>query len=347
MRSTLTLASTTLVIVLMLTLPLLAQGPTIDASAFRDLGRNTIHHSFTIDSAMIGPGGTDRVWDFRVASVGAIDSSGNYVDASSLEFSSVFHGSNYALVKTQSGQLSQTYCQLDSSSFRVLGIVNAISKSTNGTTNGFITTMQPADVVYPFPMYYGKSDSGECDEYAGNRATLHFSRGTSTDGYGSIFLPDGQRVDNVIRVRSYSSYTEQTSNGTIHFEQVHYTFFQQEYPAGPICDINNTYGMANSTQTFQGTFSTDLANDVEDAGSASSFTVSPQPAAEELHIQAASNEHILSVDLYDALGRAVLHQDGLNSSIITLSLPNLSTGFYRCVLRNEHGSTARTVMVAR
>jgi type IX secretion system substrate protein len=63
-------------------------------------------------------------------------------------------------------------------------------------------------------------------------------------------------------------------------------------------------------------------------GGSGTVSIFPNPASDVLHIMVPAATQVKSAIIYDAIGRKILEQDNLNSSDPTISVSNLTTGFY-------------------
>ena len=81
--------------------------------------------------------------------------------------------------------------------------------------------------------------------------------------------------------------------------------------------------------------------DLEDGRDTQLF---PNPASEYIHISASVNTRIVSINVFDAMGRAVLkHLPSTNvNGRIALELGDLVNGAYRCVILTSEGPTIRS-----
>jgi len=72
----------------------------------------------------------------------------------------------------------------------------------------------------------------------------------------------------------------------------------------------------------------------------------PNPIADELTIEATTNDTKLTYVLVDALGRLVL-TGHLNNSKTTINTSNLEKGFYSLSVTNEKGSSLKTIKLVK
>ncbi len=321
-----------------------AQSPEIGASHMPKLNRTTLQRTISVDSALLGNVGANQLWDLRGAEAGDAFVSSAYEDPAQLGFGSVFNNSNYGLVEKRSDGDVQSYFHLDSTHFSLVGTVHGVVKNHDGSLSySSSLTMLPTDLIYKFPLRFGNRDTSYSDEMVDGKSVLHISKYIHVDGYGTLLLPDGQHINDVLRVCTRSVYTQKVGLNENEFELLSYTFFQKGYHQGAICGLSNTYGIGDLLPTFRGSFSVGIADIVSDQPTTMFIDLGPQPCSDFVRLRSQTAENILSVTLYDVLGRQVHTTSNINSTQVTLLSDRLPTGCYRCVVECE--SHTRTTML--
>ncbi|MDR3236698.1 MAG: T9SS type A sorting domain-containing protein [Prevotellaceae bacterium] len=179
-------------------------------------------------------------------------------------------------------------------------------------------------VVYPFS--YDSKISGTFDGHSIYHSSNYEYKIAGTysseaDGYGTLILPTGQALNDVLRVKTVEKYVE-SSCSDVEIESVKYLWYVAEYryPVFVTWDIHNTYENQPTT-TSQTSFYT-LANinqpssnpiysdtdeqAAEDTGADITYQVYPNPYNSYFHLTYTLNKPtVVNIALYSLSGSLV------------------------------------------
>lgn len=317
-----------------------AYEPAIGDSSFY----NVMDSSAMLSGLPNGVTGSLCNWDFSTLVATPIKANSSYADPLSVPEASAFPACN--LVQKQ-GSLRNYYRSVSSPSpqTEMLGLN---SSSINLT---FTNTA----VIAKFPIGLGSSFS---DNIAGTfvfSVSGNFTGTVSTvaDGSGSLWLPGGQALHNVLRVKSV-----QTLNLLLGFlpfgtaKQVVYNYFHasQKFPV-----LNVTY---SSLQLFG---STTPSTSVVITGNSKSIYMSleesewkeeavslyPNPVSDLLHLELDKSLQVKRISCIDARGAMLFERDGAEAieQVKTMDLSQWPEGLYLLRFSGEGKDLSRRILV--
>lgn len=317
-----------------------AYEPAIGDSSFY----NVMDSSAMLSGLPNGVTGNICNWDFSTLVATPVKANATYVDPLSVPEASAFPSCN--LVQKQ-GALRNYYRSVSSPSpqTEMLGIN---SSSINLT---FTNTA----VIAKFPISYGSSFS---DNIAGTfvfSVSGNFTGTVSTvaDGSGSLWLPGGQALHNVLRVKSV-----QTLNlllGILPFgtaKQVVYNYFHasQKFPV-----LNVTYSsvlLLGSTTPSTSVVITGNSKSIymsleESEWDEQALSVYPNPVSDLLHLELDNSLDLKRISCFDARGEKRFEYSGAQAieQVKTLDVSQWPEGVYLIRFNSERQNRLRKILV--
>jgi hypothetical protein len=200
-------------------------------------------------------------------------------------------------------------------------------------------------IVARWPVNYGYSLS---DPVAGTVAsTLSFSGNvtTTSDGMGTLLMPQSNTFSNVLRVKSVQSITITILTFPVgNIQQTSYQYYHSSSKF-PILTVNNT-ASTFSSQTTVVTSASGNANFLaigvkENKLNTLNFSVFPNPASTAVNVELANNKIAESITLINSIGQVLKTKN--NSNIINVSeIPN---GVYYLEVRSGDHSSRKPVVI--
>lgn len=281
-------------------------------------------------TAVAGTGGPSAVWDFS-GLVGTTNDTNRVISCASAvsPACSTYPTSNIVMSGTSVTSNANNYLNASSTSLAQVGAY--IASDTN------LVMSDPADQLhYPFTYLSSFSDNFSGILTVSGLAAHH--NGTvnvNCDGYGTLILPS--RTDTgVLRVHSTQTFTDSTNIlGTpllTSYSISSYDWYKPGYHA-PLLTIQTMTELGSPSPTtykFVAYAAANLSAVADLPGIATSLTVYPNPATNELKVSCDATE-VPTITLYDALGKAVASATGVkNGSTYMTSIPvaQLPRGMY-------------------
>ena len=197
---------------------------------------------------------------------------------------------------------------------------------------------------YKLPLNYNDSHYSRGYTYIDLNPVIDFKikqyrqRTTLVDGWGTIITPKGTFP--VLRIRHDINEIDSVYQtffgagqwfGTPPIQRVEYEWFtngEKEW----ILKATETNGTVNIVEYQEDYLGLDASIDEFSMD----VQLGPNPTAGEMEIQ--SNTLLSSVEVMDAMGRQVMHLQGLNTNAFNINLEHLSQGVYRIVLHSNQSS---------
>ena len=195
----------------------------------------------------------------------------------------------------------------------------------------------PMDGHINFDAYDNNSDWYRFHVYgsADVSADISASHQNGGDYYPSIDLTDGNGtvlLSPAYTLRGNSDPLIETRSLGMLGEGDHYLHF-----TSPVCG-------ASYTITVNGIG----AVGVKDAGApVRNITVSPNPSADGIFIIRSARSRVVSVEVFDVLGRSIASQNGILTDHVPLNLTTAPAGIYSARVRQENGSTTDVRLVSK
>lgn len=312
------------------------------------IGDTSFYH--VLDTSAFGSGlpvnitGNNSTWNFSALISTAVKANSSYVDPISVPSASAYAGTN--LVQKQ-GALFNYFKSVvtPSSQTEMLGL------SSNTLNLNFTNSA----ILAKFPVSYGNSFT---DNIAGTfnfsvSGTFNGNVSTSADGAGTLQLPNGLSLSNVLRVKSVQ--TINLNLGIIPFgiaKQTVYNYFHgsQKFPV-----LNITYtslSIIGSTSpsvsaVVTGNSKTIIVGLEEEGMDLSRLMVYPNPAKDAIYIESGWDIGEVQIELFDAKGCNVFATQVLlnGTSTEVISLTDLPRGFYFLKLNSGSKSFQRKLIL--
>lgn len=290
--------------------------------------------------------GNNSVWNF-----GSLVSTSIKANSAYLLPSAVPGSSNYptATMVQKQGGLYNYFKSVSSPSTQteMLGI----------NSNTLNLTFTNTAILAKFPVSYGNSFT---DNISGTfnfsiSGTFNGSLSTQADGSGTLHLPGGLSLNNVLRVKSVQ--TIQLYLGFIPFgtaKQTVYNYFHasQKFPV-----LNITYSSLSITGSATPSLSAVVTGNSKSIivglnewrESALGLRLYPNPMKDEIFIELENTEGEVSLDVFDSKGTKLLtHSYTITKSASeTLSLKELANGFYFVNVRAGNQVLQKKIVVLR
>lgn len=312
------------------------------------IGDSSFYH--VLDTSAFGSGlpvnisGNNSTWNFSALISTAVKANSSYVDPITVPSASAYAGTN--LVQKQGGLLNY---------FKSVVTPSPQTEMLGLSSNTLNLNFTNSAILAKFPVSYGNSFT---DNIAGTfnfsvSGTFNGSVSTSADGAGTLQLPNGLSLSNVLRVKSVQ--TINLSLGIIPFgtaKQTVYNYFHssQKFPI-----LNVTYtslSIIGSTSpsvsaVVTGNSKTIIVGLEEMGNTLSHLMVYPNPARDAILIQSGLDVGEIIVELFDSKGSRVYATqrtlNGTSSEVISLS--DLPRGFYFITFKSGSQSFQRKLIL--
>lgn len=280
------------------------------------------HQGLWIDPGAAGP---NQSWDFT-----GFSETGTavleVVDPAATTNGSSFVGATVGV--RFAGTTATSYYNISSTAYSFAGI----------DANGTIVHYSDNEDALRFPMTYGDqfTDNLFSTFFSGATFNRSGSNTTEADGYGTLTLPDGSVIVDVLRIHTVQDYTDVVPNTTqIDYLVDLYNFYSPgiHYPILSIGSIQTTQsGLPPQTQTYSSyreTSPNDIRSDELILG------IYPNPTSDRLFLN--TMKEIESVSVISSTGRQVYRNSySTNAGIDVSDFPN---GIYMLNVTDRDGKT--------
>ncbi len=289
----------TFVILLLQAFFLLSQAQTVLTRINNGLKIGEIISLKKVDTISPGAAGPKQVWDFSSAEI--LEDFDINLEVDGSKRASSF--STY--LASKEGEDRVSYLQSTPSQRLYYGL---------RTDKAEIKFQQPlVELTYPFA--YGDEISGQMNgTYTDDAFTTVPITGNyhiKADAWGTLVLPDGVRLVNVLRVTSIREYDHEFSGSNYHFTVKRYAFYapNQRYAVLQIKDvIYDCINCACDGTQYSALFNSQLRSTDEPLSTATRFkyTVYPNPFERDLKIDySVEKDTRIKINLVDMMGREV------------------------------------------
>ncbi len=250
-----------------------------------------------VDYSAPGNGGANALWDFSAV---------NVIDTPELQESLSLSDDEQLITVTNASGGKFTYsCDLSGNIF-----------------NGYADITQT--IVYDLPIRKVNYPFSYGDALAGNSTMEHYMAGSYSsegDGYGTLVLPNGRVLKNVLRLRTVEKYVEERCQSA-EVEMVKYLWYIEEhrYPVFVTWDVKHVYTDGRETNSQASFYTTADLLQVEDEPvyerdnttgdvidvRAVQHSVYPNPYSDYMHITYTLNKPTtVNISLYSLSGSLV------------------------------------------
>lgn len=289
----------------------------------------------------LGTPGTNKTWNFSgaVVAAGQPDFTEEYIAAAGTPYTASFPTANLVLRQGTGEDASYQYFQRSSAQYTLLGSQDAEQK----------LTFTPPIVALKFPATYGyKNISTGKTDIAGSSftATGTLMDTSEIDAWGSITTPRG--TYQALRLRRIQSGVL-TVLGIVpaNLRNVSYEWYAADFASPVFVYATSSINIPLLNQSINDLTAHFLVNvstvGVRDAERwAAKLAFAPNPARQQTTLTVQSDEQtVAELTVFDATGRLVCHQRGLNlsagSTTHDVLLPNVAAGQYMAILRSQKG----------
>jgi hypothetical protein len=262
-----------------------------------------------------GPAGPNAVWDFSALSVDSTTTL-QYVAPSATPHAAQFPNATVAQV----GGGNTFYYQATATGVQLVGNVS----------DGLVIPYSDPGMYLPFPCTYQTSWSDtEAASFVAD-GTPVTRTGTATgeaDGHGTLVMPDGSIVGDVLRVHWTDSVTDATPVFSFDIVYDSHLYYVNGLDRPLLQVVESTLSFNGFTETVQFTQWTDgLATGMFDKVHDGPLQVYPNPATDQLTLRDVTGGYTVA-HLFDATGRLVRSQ-GLAAGRAVMEVGDLPPGLY-------------------
>jgi len=308
------------------------------------IGDSSFYH--VLDTSAFGSGlpinitGSNSTWNFSTLISTAVKANSSYVHPNTVPSATAYAGTT--LVQKQGGLFNY---------FKSVSTPSPQTEMLGLSSNTLSLIFTNSAILAKFPVGYGSSFT---DNIAGTfnfsvSGTFSGSVSTSADGAGTLHLPNGLILNNVLRVKSVQ--TINLSLGIIPFgtaKQTVYNFFHasQKFPV-----LNITYSslsiIGSTTPSLSavvtGNSKSIIVGLEEMSPQFSELNMYPNPTSGSIFIVANQLLGEIQIELFDSKGSRVFTTNRLLNAGLTelVSLSDLPRGFYFVKLNSGSRSFQR------
>ena len=173
-------------------------------------------------------------------------------------------------------------------------------------------------------IYYGTTIVGE------RRTTAHY------DGFGTLQMPTNKTYSNVFRIKQIVKDTNYVINTTTTY--ISYIWYKQGGQV-PLLRITNAGGV---NFIAHGSKSNNISTGINENNSELTTQVYPNPTQGQINLN--SNKRIISITVYNLLGKQVLTKE-VNAQEAKINIDHLPKGMYVVNLIFDEGSLSKKVIL--
>jgi len=307
--------------------------------AFNEPQVGDVENTYDLDTSFYAAGlplnviGNGVVWNFTNLKASQPVIASNYLSAASVTSSSSYPGCTF--VQEASGVTSYfKSATTPTTQTEVLGI-KASTLSINFSNSG---------IVAKYPVVYGSTTTDNLAgsfSYSSIPGTCSGNITTNADGFGTLNLPEGIVISNVLRVKSVQTITLSTFIGQALIKQTIYNYYSpsQKFPvltinysyfSSPLSPTPSQTGFAAGSTNY---FVTGLN---ENSLQSSDVNLYPNPALNSITLELKGSLNLLEIKVYNQLGEIIL-----NGAEPTLEISNLQTGVYLLEIITDIGTSRK------
>jgi hypothetical protein len=273
----------------------------------------------SLSNSMLQVTGPGCNWDFSALSRGSSPAQPmTYMTASSTPVFSLFPTATLAN-QWQDG--SYTFYRSTSGSFERLG-----DASPSGSSS---TVYSDPQTLYTWPLSYATNNSfSDSFSYPGNTTTtVNGAVSASVTGYGTLTLPGGIILNNVLQIQwiEYLTYVQTSSSLTNTNITKAYYHSSERYPILTYIFRKNYTGYVSASFMINEIFAVGLKENINDAA----FRVFPNPVHDLVTIESLTSANDpFNVTIENLLGMKLLEcaSGGLDYPVHSIDLSHLSRG---------------------
>lgn len=336
------------------------QAPIITQSDYYQLGGKYLRiNKFDIElsSVSIGSSGSNVNWDFSTVDFGhpsvIFDTISCILPNGTPFFNEPgmnYDVSNYGLkIDADTFSLEDDtyfYYRIENDSLNFIG-----DWADNGITEKWYYSFSNlrTDLIFPFTYNDTHTDLFEATFFDMSGSDWHYLSGSTevtADGYGDLITPDGNTINNVVRVKEVVTIVD--SNGVFginnYINTSYYWYSTDE--EGPILQfdmhptlsntINNAYYFKKIGQT----------SSISKIPKTPSFSIYPNPTSNSFSISIMGNSNDdFAISIYNYSGKLVKKKENISSNTVFTNNEDLSPGIYIVELREKKMPIGRQKLV--
>ncbi|MEO8149383.1 MAG: T9SS type A sorting domain-containing protein [Bacteroidia bacterium] len=300
------------------------------------IGESFTYHNWTPSGFSPGASGANATWNFSTTTSTSVNTIA-IVTPSSTPNGSLFPNANLAY------SLNGSYdYQLGNSTY--LARVGAYS-----TAVAIPYSNEEKIMTYPFNFNSTFNDPWAASFVSGGYT---FNRSGTTDGtadgYGTLILPGGVTLSNVMRIHLTEVYTDVWAFGTIDYNSDIYEWIAPgiHYPV-----FSYSYLIASGSPYYGGTYMDAASLGIDNSTASITMQVYPNPVTDFLHVQFETRPgSSYKISLVSSLGQEkILEQDKASTTNInaTFDIKNYKSGMYLLRVETGDGVSTRKITLTR
>jgi hypothetical protein len=280
--------------------------------------------------------GSAAVWDFSSVTAKAPIMTNSFVAPSAVAESSMFPGVTFV----QQTNILNTHCKSTTTPTTQTELV--------GLTSSTLTlNLSNSAIIAKYPMEFG---SGSTDNLAGTFTALGFNGScsgkitTTCNGSGTLNLPDGIKLSNVLRVQSTQTMAL-TTGGIFALATIKEVIINYYHPSlrFPVVSVNYTTitpstGSAIDTKVVSGSTAF-FVTGIPDQG-LTEFNIFPNPCKDAFTISADRRLGLRKINVFSLAGEKVYSGENTNE----VNLAGLAPGVYLVSLETATGTACRRLV---
>ena len=314
-----------------------------------------------LNSVSIGPSGSNVIWDFSTVDF----------DHPSVVFDTIscilpngtpfFYepGMNYDLSNYCLKQDTDTFAPWDDTYFyyRIENdSLNFIGDwADNGITEKWYYTFSDfrTDLIFPFTYSDTHTDLFEATylDLSGGGTNWHYLSGSTevtADGYGDLITPDGNTINNVVRVKEIITTVDSNAvSGVSDLQRTSYYWYSTDNE-GPILQFDMHPELPDSVVNAYYLKKIDSVTSISELSEQTSINVYPNPTLNSFSIAIEGTTNVdLVISIYDYSGRLVKKKEYVGNTRAHTFSENLSSGIYFIELTNKNNLIDRRKLVVQ
>lgn len=277
--------------------------------------------------------GAGQLWNFSTFTAGSFTETSTFTTVASAPNASVFPA---ATVAENQGGSNYTMYKSSGSNWEVQGI--------NSNSGGAVVNFTNTGIFATWPIAFGYSNSdvaGGTGSSSGGPTSISANISTSASGSGTVMLPGGVTINNILQVIQTITVSQTTGTMTGGFIQTTYDYYSstQKFPVISIQYKPGGFNAFINKNVVAGLTEHSLSND---------FSVYPNPAHDRLNLtinnKGADN---VTATISDLLGREMKSISLGNKVNVseTVSVKELAKGIYVLKLTNGVDVSTRKIII--
>ncbi len=279
--------------------------------------------------------GSGQSWNFSSMTVQSFTQSQTYTLASSAPSSSLYPGSDIAILR--SGDSEVNFYKSNGSNWEFMGNYDPTGPSMLSLTNTAVFA------AWPISFSNSNLDPASGSQTSGTVvSTINGNVSYTATGAGTVTVPGGQVFTNCLQVISTISITQLQGTVTTNQTMIHYDYYTsgRKFPILSMEYKSSTTGTMVSKNFSANADATILPLGLSDRTNENIFSVYPNPAKDILNVS-GNGKNVDEVEVVDLTGKTLVRI--LNSNKIDIS--SLKPSLYLVKIREGNSTTMKKVVV--